>query len=96
MKLRLEASKGFLVVLSWKDTASEKDIAKNENMNLNAFCSLNENSIAKKINILFNEDSHENMIESVKIKVENCINRHNVSWINQVQVKCENPNISFE
>ena len=37
-------------------------------MNLDNFCKIYENNVAQKINILFNEGSHESLIDGVKKK----------------------------
>jgi hypothetical protein len=58
MKILLERYKGFLGVLEWKDITSkylqnkEKE-KKNKITTLDSFCKANENSVARKIDILF-------------------------------------------
>ena len=64
---------------------------------IDSFCQTYEDSVAKKINILLNKHkTTENIIDDVRKKIGFCINRDNVIWTNQVQVRSQNPCVTFD
>lgn len=64
---------------------------------IDTFCARNDDTIAKKINILLDKNkTADNLIEDIKKKMSVTINREHVIWTNEVKIKCQNPNITFE
>ena len=64
---------------------------------IDQFCAKNEDTVAKKINILVDKNkTADSLIIDIKKKLQTSINRDNVIWTNQVLIKSQNPNLTFE
>ena len=73
----------------------DKDI-NNVKTCIDEFCVRNDETIAKKINILVDKNkTAENLIEDIKKKMSCSINREHVLWTNEVKINCQNANIKY-
>ena len=97
MKLRLEKQKCFLSMLECRNVGESLINKEARRTVIDDFCARNEGTCAQKINILVDRNkSASHLIDDVKKKMVASINRDNVYWTNQVLIRCQNPNISFE
>lgn len=98
LKYRLQKHKCFLTVLECRninENNRDKDI-NNVKTCIDEFCVRNDETIAKKINILVDKNkTAENLIEDIKKKMSCSINREHVLWTNEVKINCQNANIKY-
>lgn len=99
LKFRLEKHKSFLTILQCRNINQnnrQKDV-NNVKTCIDEFCAKNDQTIAKKINILVDKNkTAEHLIEDIRKKMTACINRQHVLWTNEVKIKCQNPNIQYD